>query len=136
MTDLQSLKQRVERATGPDWQIDLDISAALVWPPEWKALKRPDGHYDFRDNETADAALSVHKEWTASIDAALTLVERLLPGWNVYLRRYSDGWYALIQEPSYAVQYPASAQFANADLAVIHALLTALLSKGSEHHER
>jgi len=59
MTDIPALMARVGALTGPDREVDYEITR--------KVLKRPIG--------TA--------RWTKSVDAAIALVERVLPGWYV-----------------------------------------------------
>lgn len=57
--DLRALADRVEKATGPDRGLDVDIEHARGWPDaQW----------------TSDA-----RRYTASLDAAVTLVPR---GWT------------------------------------------------------
>ncbi|PVE25390.1 hypothetical protein DC522_05695 [Microvirga sp. KLBC 81] len=123
MSKLLELKQRVETAEGPDRELDYEIWAALHG---WKIRRHGNTRFfQTPDNYNSVRALRAPK-LTSSLDAAIALLERMLPGWHIDLRRYSDGWYARVQERSYAVQYPVSAQFGNAALALMHALLTAL----------
>lgn len=84
MTDLSELIERVEKATGPDRELDAAIAAHFDLPYG----PRPVGGSEW---------LSAH--FTASVDAALELVERELPGWrpNVWLGR--AGWDAEIEYP-------------------------------------
>ena len=59
MTDISELRERVEKATGPDRELDEALRVHFRYPPKpWN--------------------------YTASIDAALALVERVRPGcWYV-----------------------------------------------------
>ena len=61
MSNLDALRARIGAATGPDDQIDDQLVRLLA--PEWEQLSL-DGHINL----------------TASVDDALALVERLLPG--------------------------------------------------------
>lgn len=72
MTDatLSALLARVEAATGPDREIDLSL-AALAYP------KTPRSYWADHTGHGAQ------EEYTASVDAALALIERVLPGWTV-----------------------------------------------------
>lgn len=92
MSDLQSLIERVEKATGPDREIDarLKIFVAdedcLYWGrgDDFGCTTR---EYLLRwDDENWREAASelAHGEphYTADIDAALSLVSRALPGWG------------------------------------------------------
>ena len=67
MTDLDALRARVGAATGPDSKLDFDLWVALV-----NGGKVPDVPTSQRYLYDAP--------FTAFIDAALALVERLLPG--------------------------------------------------------
>lgn len=74
---LKDLLDRVKGATGPDRKLDEDIA---VWTyPELATFQRsPSGgwiHPEFGKIAPADG-------YTSSLDAALALVERRLPGWG------------------------------------------------------
>lgn len=92
MSDLDALIERVEAATGPDREID-----AVVWRvvlmPQLPFYREFDGRVmldvrhglgeggpDWRHPSPYDQSRSP-PNYTASLDAALTLVERKLPGW-------------------------------------------------------
>jgi len=62
MTTLPALLERVRAATGPDRELDLLIWKLLVWKTPW--------NHELHKTEL----------FTRSIDAALALVERMLPG--------------------------------------------------------
>ncbi len=94
MSDLKELLELVENATGPDREIDADLFVALI-NPEWVTSKKdpgfaaadkrsfwPEGkaRYITRDCKPAP-------QYTASIDAAVALVERMLPGWSIEMVR-------------------------------------------------
>lgn len=68
---LEGLIEMVEKATGPDRQLDLDLARALV--PDVIVLRR-------NDDDTANEP-HTYWEYTGSTDAALALVEKVLPGW-------------------------------------------------------
>jgi hypothetical protein len=72
--ELRALLDRVQKATGPDRELDKELLWVL-------------GRYSWRGmnywNDTGEmwpSRLSVF--FTASIDAAVALVERVLPGWS------------------------------------------------------
>lgn len=67
MTDLSKLRERVLAATGPSRKLFTEICEALL------------GEYFASENPKLWAFIEA-KAWT---DAALALVERLLPGWTV-----------------------------------------------------
>lgn len=92
MTDLQSLIERVEKATGPDREVDARLCATLRAFSESEHYKlvvtRPPSSFS---DWMVDCVLApsgkvrsiVPPEYTASIDAALSLVSRALPGWGI-----------------------------------------------------
>lgn len=93
MTSIPSLIARVERAEGPDRELDAALYVALIKPDQ-----RPDDLRYFRlphismDHmemcapgtywlkQRSGASLLTAPTYTASLDAALALVERVLPG--------------------------------------------------------
>ena len=121
--ELERLLKRVEGATGPDREID--------WLLTFDGAEAP-------------------MEYTASIDAALGLVERCLPGWFWLVRAPEDDcrvpgkFFANLQSPDYRAEaYEAggsfrvnhlagSEGFAYAEtppLAILAALLRALIAQ-------
>lgn len=77
----QELLERVEAATGPDRELDRDILKALPTPTDgWGSV--------WPEHITWDS-LTLLSPWaapiTASIDAAVALVEKMLPGRDVNL---------------------------------------------------
>lgn len=97
MTDLL---ERVKAASGPDRELDGEV-------------------HDFATQTVEQYAPA----YTASVDAALALVERLLPGWNWHLNR--------LGQPRAVINDGPKAQFECWDnttlpLAILAALLTAL----------
>lgn len=104
MTDqrIAGLIERLEQATGPDREIDF---ALLTFDPEseWysgrhgKAMThaadiyRRETWFDNFGNEFDEVEADYP---TASIDAALGLMERLLPGWSVRVFVHPDAAYA------------------------------------------
>jgi hypothetical protein len=98
--DIVGLLERVEAATGPDRELDYEL-ALYEKAPDWRKRKpwkqtngwaKPDVastswavlFYDGGGN-----ALPV-PQYTASLDAALALCERVLPGWVVQLETWRD----------------------------------------------
>lgn len=86
VTDLQSLIERVERATGPDRDLDLDILDALC------AAKQHRSYWDWHAARPKGTAERPTREFwinpsrylalTGSIDAVLVLVNALMPDCN------------------------------------------------------
>lgn len=73
--DLSKLIERVENATGPDRELDLELANVAGWRCDGDWLYTPDG---------AMAAFTADSPpaYTSSLDAALALVEEKLPGWT------------------------------------------------------
>lgn len=78
MGDIAALLERVEAATGPDHEIDCEIAQALEFET---TFSEDDGACFVRFQP--GALMLVAPACTASVDAALALVERKLPGWTV-----------------------------------------------------
>lgn len=111
---VERLLERVKAASGPDRDLEWDIQQALF------GIEQTDFHGTPR--------------YTASIDAALALVERVLPGsWYVLAKgRLSEA------EPLYACELLLGqdeqlgiAEGQNQPLAIIAATLTALIAKAT-----
>lgn len=116
MTDIGALVKRVEAATGPDAFLDAHIRAALDMP----------------------ATLPVTTEcpnYTASIDAALSLVERVLPGYGLELYWGTVGAAACLASDATYSQHWSGSRCPTPALAILGALLTALKSKQAQDAE-
>jgi len=122
MTDLNELLERVKAATGPDRQLDYVLFCHFA-PMEVASAWHP---------------LNGHK-YTSSIDAALALCGRALPGyWYVMAKgRMTDS------EPLYACELLEGAETQLAineghtqPLAILAALILALISKAQEHDQQ
>ena len=146
MTTLTNLIERVEAATGADRKIDAAICAALRIIPESERQPELAG-----DIEADGAAVVVwHKagsvrmlkysppDYTASLDAAIALVEKVLPDHGWFLRRDDTDANGRRAAPIYnaALLYPdalrviaASGQRPTPALALCLALLKAKLSE-------
>lgn len=114
--DMTDLLERVLKLTGPDREVDRLLTEVLNYP---NVYRNDDGTIPF----TAECA-----RFTSSVDAALALVERVLPGWVVLLDQYPDHWTVNLAEyrKGYGVwgdDFDATAK--TAPLAILAALLTA-----------
>lgn len=69
--------------------------------------------------------------FTSSLDAALGLVERVLPGWRVQLFEDDDGWLARLKRgnPYGLVALDELPRLPTAPLAVLIALISAILER-------
>lgn len=89
-TDLEALRERLEKADGPDRKIDRDLWEALTGECTHRTT-----HYVYLENDERELACSDcgadtygSDKWsgiTRSLDAALSLAERVLPEahWSV-----------------------------------------------------
>jgi len=148
MTDLQTLKQRVERASGGDRELDCRIAYALGM--NWCNPKWSNSLHDWRQHiethgfeaawtsdhvyrngydapPTEDYGGSLVPNYTTSIDAALALVERLLPGWSWRIGNRPGGGAWVLLGTSRQEHLGATPA-----LALLSALLAALSSKAGE----
>lgn len=124
MSDLAELLERVCAATGPNRALDLMIKAALS--NVLSAMTYEECEERVADREAFDA-WSATSPYTASIDAALALVERMLPGklWGVDTR----GVYRA------QVGLSKANHFHSAPLAILAALLSALIAQQKRSRE-
>jgi hypothetical protein len=83
---LRSLKERVEKATGADRTMDLEIAKSIV--PDVIVLRREG---DINVEHT-------YCEYTSSLDACVSLAGRVLPGSGRSVR-WSDGFAAAAIQP-------------------------------------
>lgn len=112
-TELQSFLARVEAATGPDHILNGDLLRAFGWSTRGRDVLNPEGN----------VALLV-PDPISSLDDALTLAERVLPGrtWSILnsaMRAVSDAHHRLVGD--------VSAQ--EITLAVLVALLKVLITQ-------
>lgn len=110
---LEELATRVRAATGPDRELDAAIREAI----DHKMMER-----QLLWRETL--------EYTASIDEALTLVERVLPGWKrqFFEKRGGAGWVARVSSPRYdTFSSGEDDPMPNAPLAILSACISALI---------
>lgn len=149
MSDLPHLLTRIESAEKADRELDFAVALASGL----YQLQEPEGGRE--EGDTTQYVRYVHPiyktvwsgsigacvpEITASVDAALALVERMLPGWAWRIEywpgqsakvdlweRGADGWHSY---PMVSLQHVRGKTPA---LAILAALLKALLAKGDGH---
>lgn len=119
MTDLSELIERVKAATGPDRQIDRAIAKhfKIGWDysADWPTV--------IVDGEKTSEPTAY--PYTFSIDAAIALAERVLPGWHWNIGHDANGelhatvWHGVTESDEYAPTAP---------LAIVLATLLALQS--------
>lgn len=100
MSDLLSLAERCEQATGPELAIDEEIAAALAGAV--REVQR-DGHTAYHCG-TRWVSIGTVAAYTASLDAAMTLVPE---GWHLYLthemtEQFGFKWFAQFAETAEA----------------------------------
>lgn len=105
-SELTGLLKRVKSAPSANYQLECEIKAAI--DPLWPAQVPPN--------------------YTASVDAALALVDRNLPGWGVYFRRDKETTGAGMLLPDHFRVTPAHEEAASIPLAILAALLSALIA--------
>lgn len=133
--DLKELLERVEKAEGPDRELDVLIAQAIAKPTTMLNGLTFDGAVAAYPNDLAGIAQNWPvPTYTASLDAALALVERVLPGWKKAFSHRSfqyDGWLVTLVPVSGDAQQGRSE---SAALALLAAMLNALLSQREASH--
>lgn len=139
MNDLLNIAKRLEEATGPDRELDELLMAWSVG-----ATRQEDATFDHKPAYHRDGSwVSIHpiEPLTGSVDAALAMTERELPGWTVQLfqLRRNKGWGARVSSPRYETYSSFEDQAhatddgyvgqKNGALAICLALVRALIAK-------
>lgn len=119
MTDLRELEKRLEEATGPSQTLDRQINDTLGLPPIG------------------------YPRFTSSLDAAVALVERVLPGWEWERKCETNRWkFVRLIGPEfhkYEFMGPHNKHCTawtfgeTPPLALCLALIRALIAKGDRH---
>jgi len=130
MSNLQDLLERVTAAAGPDRELDCRLFADLLMRPDGYAVVGfSPGTVAYVEAPVTTVRYLAAPHYTSSLDSALALVERLLPGWEWRVERQSaDLW---IHLPKHC-QKLACAKGATPALALLAALLRALLAQQSD----
>lgn len=87
-----TLLERLEGATGPDRELDFALGKTLDHVPanaEWQGPE--DGSLLLWPGTQEYPGVGTLPSYTASIDAALALVERVLPGWRPSMQQSRAG---------------------------------------------
>ena len=120
MTDLRELEKRLEALEDCSEQIDAKTAEAIdrAFPFETE----PDARYEL---------ISAVR---GSLDAAVALVERVLPGWGYFIRKDEEGINASLLYPNALRVSPGCGQHKSSPaLALCLALIRALIAKGDRH---
>lgn len=97
MSELQELIGRVEKATGPDREIDARVTVHF----DTQTRLPNDGIVGPGWVIKADHGYIQSPHYTASLDAVVQLVERELPGWNWERRIDSGNMFMRLISPEY-----------------------------------
>lgn len=109
---LQELADRLARATRPDRELSLLVLTELV------GIAPGD----------AEAFIGTSDDPSRFVDAALWLADRRLPGWDVVVKRCSDGsGEAYLIDPNCVYQQPFGHHVTT--LAILRATVTALIAQ-------
>lgn len=124
---LAALLARVEKADGPSPLLDCDIGIALgEWSPP-RGFQRERDDYPWRWSKKQHNAYQPHNPLSSSLDAALALVERVLPGWLPRVAKLSGGlWFADLVPIAADAECRSEAK--TPALALLAALLKALIA--------
>jgi hypothetical protein len=143
MTDLatlEALRTRINAATGPDLELDGMIAKlAREIPPDAQFMRENIYGQDSNTWYTGGYGAYVYynpEPYTALIDAALALVERLLPGWRWGLVHQQggensdamDGYHFWLESPTGNDEHQIG-PMATGPTAILAALLTALIAQ-------
>ncbi|MDP9590634.1 UNVERIFIED_ORG: hypothetical protein J2W19_003198 [Shinella zoogloeoides] len=121
MSDLSSLIARLEKAEGPDRELDARICWALCLEPWAGTEEILLSHFS--------AGSRIDREtpaFTSSIDAAVSLAERVLPGHQVNVTRFTS----TMARASIGNRWLAAENHKTPALALVLATLRALDQKG------
>ena len=101
----RALLARVESGTGEDRELDAASHVAMCEPethPDYhRRFRLPHRSLDHMDMcaagtywlvERSGRSMQTSPRYTSSLDAVITLVERVLPGWDIMLARISGEW--------------------------------------------
>ena len=128
---LIALRKRVAKLTGPDREVDGEV-LALLGGAEWE---RAQMRASMPSGAPHDVILREGRRYaapyTASVDAVLTLIGKVLPGWRVeLLQGCSENctwWDAfLCKPPEFEIAAETEQGMPTPALALLHALLSAL----------
>ena len=136
---VRELLAKVQAATGPDREIDAALALLAGEPQTFFGqfglsldhFGEVDGPECFRDARWAGGGHSyVAPTYTASLDAALALIERVLPRWSLRLS-LSEGYRhpCVVMGRSYPTNKSVAVEHRSAPLAIIAAGLSALLAQ-------
>ena len=129
MTTLKELAEMLDAATGPSRGLDRAVGIALAgWTAttdQWGPALLVDG------DRYPDTSGSAFPDITSSIDAALALVERMLPGWDWALQKTGKVSTCWLNPPG--THLGRTIHAATAPIAILKALVAALIAQEKNH---
>jgi hypothetical protein len=142
MTQLESLITRLREATVPDRELDIEIAMAF-WKPgsDYTRIRRPILAEDCDVEEVGISGVHAIKRVapvTSSLDAAIALVERVLPEANCYgAEKDWKGWLCFVSRNNVKSGhwYKEAEHPTSAPLALLTAAVTALIELERGKHE-
>lgn len=141
--EITDLLARVSKAEGPSRELDAEITALLLGGQASHSLEGPQfsTHRSYGAGtvfRTARPGVVYIEDTykaeplTASLDAALGLVGRVLPGWFVTIYQDVGGWQASLDGPTCLAEERQNSGFRPSPaLALLAALLTAVQAQAS-----
>lgn len=134
LTRLNELIERLEKAAGPDRELDAVIWLAVVPGARRKAttVNHHAGPYVIDETRDATGRLITVPSYTGSIDAAVSLAPE---GWdNLQIHRSNSQYYAIVARGINTITFPIAArrhaQGATKPLAIVIASLRARMGGG------
>lgn len=129
----EQLVERLEKATGPDRNLDFAIHEAFFPMPQERItpnVKLPEGF----GKDAMSLAMDPRPSYTASLDAAIVLVERVLPEANCYgVEKDPRSWTGYVSRNNVDNgHWLKEAEHKTAPMALLLALLRALRNDDKE----
>lgn len=139
MSDLSSLIARLEAAEGPSREFDRDIALTVdgfVYEKRGKDAKPWFYHSTLRGRRQLISPYNSERlpAYTSSIDAAVSLAERVLPGWDWGTQSFGeDGAQGKVWKHGWHDDTVIYADHSSPVIALVLATLRALQQKGSSN---
>lgn len=127
--DLSALIAKLEAAATGSRALDGDV-AWVFHPKLWGRRNPVNGQHQWMTE--IDGKPRVLPRYTTSIDAALALAERVLPGWGFFLRKDRDGCNCGLVYPDASFVTPGCGSSPTPALALCAAILKAHASRTVE----
>lgn len=139
--DLPALLARLEAAEGPDRDLDAALHVGLCkpqqYPDDLRYYRLPSPNMDHMEmcapgtywlKKRSGQSLQAAPHYTASLDAAIALCERAMPGWGWSVTRKGGCSWACVNEP-YATVEIVRGEHTQPALAICIAIVKALIAQ-------